>query len=65
MSNSAGTNCSSYKWMPGVILGSQDYTRADQKVHEKVILYHIAFIDCNGHSQIETTNHSKLTEIEI
>ena len=24
--NSAGTHCSRYKWMPGVILGSQEYT---------------------------------------
>ena len=24
--NSAGTHCSRYKWMPDVILGSQEYT---------------------------------------
>ena len=41
------------------------FTRGDQKVHEKVLLYHIAFIDCNKNSQIETTIYSKLTEIKI
>ena len=40
-------------------------TRGDQKVRGKVLLYHIAFIDCNENSQIETTIYSKLTEIEI
>ena len=39
--------------------------RGDQKVRKKVLLYHIGFIDCNDNSQIETTIHSKLTEIEI
>ena len=42
-----------------------DITRGDQKVRGKVLLYHSAFIDCNENSQIETTIHSKLTEIEI
>ena len=37
----------------------------DQKVCGKVLLYHIAFIDCIENSPIETTIHSKLTEIEI
>ena len=40
-------------------------TRGDQKVRGKVLLYHIAFMDCNENSQIETTIHSKLTEIKI
>ena len=40
-------------------------TRGDQKVRGKVLLYHSAFIDCNKNSQIETTIHSKLTEIKI
>ena len=40
-------------------------TRGDQKVRGKVLLYHSAFIDCNENSLIETTIHSKLTEIEI
>ena len=40
-------------------------TRGDQKVRGKVLLYHIPFIDCNENAQIETTIHSKLTEIEI
>ena len=39
--------------------------RGDQKVPGKVLLYQIAFIDCNENSQIETTIHSKLTEIKI
>ena len=41
------------------------YTRGDQKVRGKVLLYHIAIIDCNENSLIETTIHSKWTEIEI
>ena len=40
-------------------------TRGDQKVRGKVLLHHIAFIDCNENLQIETTIHSNLTEIEI
>ena len=40
-------------------------TRDDQKVHGKVLLYLIAFIDCNENSQVETTIYSKLTEIDI
>ena len=42
-----------------------ELTRGDQKVRGKVLLYHIAFIDCNENSQIETTIHCKLTEIKI
>ena len=41
------------------------YTRGDQKVRGKVLLYHIASIDCNKNSQIENTIYSKLTEIKI
>ena len=41
------------------------YTRGEQKFRGKVLSYHIAFIDCNENSQIETTAHSKLTEIKI
>ena len=40
-------------------------TRDDQKVRGKVLLYLVAFIDCNENSQIETTIYSKLTEIDI
>ena len=46
-------------------LKSHVLTRGDQKVRGKVLLYHSAFINCNENSQIETTLHSKLTEIEI
>ena len=38
-------------------------TRGGQKVRGKLLLYHIAFIDCHENLQIETTIHSKLTEI--
>ena len=41
------------------------FRRGDQKVRGKVLLFLIAFIDSNGNSQIETTIHSKLTELEI
>ena len=41
------------------------YTRGDQEVRGKVLLYHIALIDCNKNSQIETTIYSKLTESKI
>ena len=40
-------------------------TRSDQKVRRKVLFYHIAFIDYNENSQIETTIHSKLAQIKI
>ena len=38
-------------------------TRGDQKVRGKVLLNHIAFINCNENSQMLTTIHCKLTEI--
>ena len=41
------------------------FTRDDKKVRVKVLLYHIAFINCNENSQIETAIHSKLAEIDI
>ena len=40
-------------------------TRGDRKVCEKVLLNHIAFIDCNENSQTETVIFSKLIEIKI
>ena len=40
-------------------------TRGDQKVRGKVLLNHITSIDRNENSQIQTTIHRKLTEIEI
>ena len=36
-------------------------TRGDQKVRGKVLLYHIAFIDSNENSKIETSIQNKLT----
>ena len=46
-------------------MSSFAYMRGDQKVRGKVLFFQNAFIDCNENSQIETTIHSKLTEIKI
>ena len=51
--------------LSSAILFPHSCTRGDQKVRGKVLLYHIAFTDCNENSQIEITIQGKLTEIEI